>query len=214
MDMMFNTEMIVKDMKGGKEDMTETIVTEYGNATLNRDGYFKINTGKNAGKLLHRVIFEDFYNINLDDEFIDRVHIHHIDHNKANNEIWNLEPIIPSEHQSMHQKGKNNNMYGKRNDYVKGIPFSKQRMRNISKSRSRTGFFRVYPKKNKTYKQGFTWCYHYYKDSEKRQTHIVSVDLLKLKQKVIKQGLEWFIVNEDIAKQVCVKFGYDLEEVS
>ena len=61
--MMFNTEMIVKDMKGGKEDMTETIVTEYGNATLNRDGYFKINTGKNAGKLLHRVIFEDFYNI-------------------------------------------------------------------------------------------------------------------------------------------------------
>ena len=39
---------------------------------------------------------------------------------------------------------------------------------------------------------------------------ISSVDLLKLKQKVIKQGLEWFIVNEDIAKQVCVKFCYDL----
>ena len=41
--------------------MTETLVTEYGNVTLNRDGYFRINTGKNAGKLLHRVIFEDFY---------------------------------------------------------------------------------------------------------------------------------------------------------
>lgn len=111
-------------------------------------------------------------------------------------------------------KGENNPMYGKQNDYVKGIPFSKQRMRNISKSRSRTGFFRVYPKKNKVYKQGFQWCYHYYEKGEKRQTHITSVDLLKLKQKVIKQGLEWFIVNEDIAKQVCVKFGYDLEEVS
>ena len=193
--------------------MTETLVTEYGNATLNRDGYFRINTGKNAGKLLHRVIFEDFYNINLDDEFPDGVHIHHIDHHRTNNEIWNLEPIMPSEHQSMHQKGKNNNMYGKRNDYAKGIPCSKQRMRNISKSRSRTGFFRVYPMKNKTYKQGFTWCYHYYKDGEKRQTHISSVDLLKLKQKVLEKGLEWFIVNETIAKQVCDKYGYDLKEV-
>lgn len=193
--------------------MTETLVTEYGNATLNRDGYFRINTGKNAGKLLHRVIFEDFYNINLDDEFPDGVHIHHIDHNRTNNEIWNLEPIMPSEHQSMHQKGKNNNMYGNSNDYVKGIPLSKQRMRNVSKSRSRTGFFRVYPMKNKTYKQGFTWCYHYYKDGEKRQTHISSVDLLKLKQKVLEKGLEWFIVNETIAKQVCDKYGYDLKEV-
>ena len=34
MDTMFNTEVIVKDMKGGKEDMTETIVTEYGNANF------------------------------------------------------------------------------------------------------------------------------------------------------------------------------------
>ena len=28
--------------------MTETLVTEYGNATLNRDGYFQINTVKNV----------------------------------------------------------------------------------------------------------------------------------------------------------------------
>ena len=42
---------------------------------------------------------------------------------------------------------------------------------------------------------------------------ISSVDLLKLKQKVLEKGLEWFIVNETIAKQVCDKYGYDLKEV-
>lgn len=194
--------------------MKEKLITQYGNATLNRDGYFKLNTGKHRGKLLHRVIFEDFYNIKLDEEFPNGVHIHHVDHDRTNNNIWNLEPILPFEHQSMHQKGKNNNMYGKRNDYMKGVPCSKQRMKNISKTRSRTGFFRVYPKKNKIYKQGFQWCYHYYKDGEKKQTHITSVDLLKLKQKVLEKGLEWFIVNEEIAKQVCDEFGYDLMEVN
>lgn len=179
--------------------MTEKLITKYGNATLNRDGYFKLNTGNHRGKLLHRVIFEDFYNIKLDEEFPNGVHIHHIDHNRTNNNIWNLEPILPFEHQSMHQKGKNNTMYGKPNKYAT--------------VRTRTGFFRVYPKKNKIYKQGFQWCYHYYKDGEKKQTHITSVDLLKLKQKVLEKGLEWFIVNETIAKQVCDKYGYDLKEV-
>ena len=185
--------------------MTETLTTRYGKCTLNRDGYFKINSGKNIGKLLHRVIFEEFYKVNLDEEFPEGVHIHHIDENRTNNHIWNLEPISPSEHQKMHQTGKNNNNYGKR--------CSDQQRRKISKARTVTGFFRVYKKKNKIYKQGFSWCYHYYKDGEKKQTHITSVDLLKLKQKVIARGLEWFVIDEDIAKSVCEEYGYDLKEV-
>lgn len=184
--------------------MTETLVTEYGKATLNRDGYFKINTGKNRGKLLHRLIFEDFYNIKLDEEFPNGVHIHHIDHNRTNNNIWNLEPIDITEHQRMHQIGEQNNCYGL---------CSQQRKENISKSRTVTGFFRVYKKKNKIYKQGFQWCYHYYKDGEKKQTHITSVDLLKLKQKVISKGLDWFIIDENVANCVCEEYGYDLKEV-
>lgn len=64
-------------------------------------------------KLLHRVIFEDFYKCDLDDEFPDGVRIHHIDGNRTNNEIWNFEPISASEHQRLHQNGEKNNMYGK-----------------------------------------------------------------------------------------------------
>ena len=184
--------------------MTEILKTKYGKCTLNRDSYFKINTGKNNGKLLHRVIFEDFYNIKLDEEFPKGVHIHHIDGNRTNNEIWNLEPISIKEHQRMHQLGKQNNCYG---------VCSQRRKENISKARTVTGFFRVYKKKNNIYKQGFSWCYHYYKDSAKRQTHITSVDLLKLKQKILAKGLDWFIIDEDIAKSVCDEYGYELNEV-
>ena len=182
----------------------EAIETKYGKATLNRDNYYKINTGKNGGKLLHRLIFEDFYNINLDEEFPNGVHIHHIDGNRTNNEIWNLEPINVTEHQRLHQIGEQNNCYG---------ICSQQRKERISKARTVTGFFRVYKKKNKIYKQGFQWCYHYYKDGEKRQTHITSVDLLKLKQKVIAKGLEWFIIDENVANSICEEYNYDLREV-
>lgn len=128
------------------------------NISLNKDGYYKINTGKNRGKLLHRVIFEKFYNIKLDEEFPNGVHIHHVDGNRTNNEIWNLEPLPPTEHQRLHQQGEKNNMFGE---------CSNKRKINISKSRTDTGFFRVYKKKNKIYSQGFQWTYHYYKDGEK-----------------------------------------------
>ena len=197
--------------------MTETMIeTKFGKAYLNKDEYYQIKSGnkKYKGKLLHRVIFEDFYKIKLDEEFPKGVHIHHIDGNRTNNEIWNLEPINPSEHQKLHQTGENNNMYGKKNRNMLGIPCSIERMRSISKSKTITGFFRVYKKKNKIYSQGFQWCYHYYKDGEKRQTHITSVDLLKLKKKVIEKGLEWFIIDEETAKSICVEHNYDLSEVS
>ena len=45
MDMMFNTEMIVKDMKGGKEDMTEKrfSVKKSGSGLYYRDGDYEID---------------------------------------------------------------------------------------------------------------------------------------------------------------------------
>ena len=70
--------------------MTGTAIkTKYGNANLNKWGYYAITSRKegNHGKLLHRVIFEDFYNIKLDEEFPEGIHIHHIDEDKTNNEI-------------------------------------------------------------------------------------------------------------------------------
>ena len=96
--------------------MTDTTIkTKYGNANLNEWGYYKITSRKegNHNKLLHRLIFEDFYNIKLDEEFPEGIHIHHIDGEKTNNEIWNLEPISETEHMSLHKSKEKNHYWGK-----------------------------------------------------------------------------------------------------
>ena len=71
--------------------MVEKRMTKYGSVGLHCSGYYKITSKKegNHNKLLHRLIFEDFYNIELPDDII----IHHLDEDKTNNEIWNLIPL-------------------------------------------------------------------------------------------------------------------------
>lgn len=198
------------------------IQTKYGNARLNDWGYYTITTRKegNHHKLLHRVIFEDFYNIKLDEEFPEGIHIHHIDGNKTNNEIWNLEPIPESEHMSLHNSKEKHHFWGKsRSDEIKekirktmtGMKNSDKQNKKISQASNTTGFYRVIKRINKKYKQGFLWTYVYYEEGKKRQTFISSVDLLKLKQKVIKKGLEWVVIDEEKAKKTIEKCGYDLE---
>lgn len=187
------------------EDMVLRMIisTKFGRASI-KQGYYTIHSKKegNYGKLLHRLVFEDFYNIKLPEHIV----IHHNDGDKINNKIWNLIPMTNSEHMKIHSKGENNPMFDKKHN-----PQTLKQM-SLSQNNS-TGFFRVNKIKRKT-KQGFVWAYMYYKQGAKYQTFISSIDLRKVKEKVLKKGLEWFIVNEDIAKQVCVKFGYDLEEVS
>ena len=173
--------------------MTETMIeTKFGKAHLNKDGYYQIKSGnkKYKGKLLHRLIFEDFYQCDLDEEFPDGVHIHHVDHNRTNNNIWNLEIISPSDHQRMHQTGKNNSM-----------------CKNTT-----TGIFRVYKQKAKSCKQGFTWKYQY-RGEDGKITKFESVDLLKLKQKVLENGFEWEILDINVLKFCCEEHGYDFREV-
>lgn len=203
--------------------MTDTAIkTKYGNANLNDWGYYRITSRKegNHKKLLHRLIFEDFYNIKLDEEFPEGVHIHHIDGNKTNNEIWNLEPTPESEHMSLHKSKEKHHCWGKhRSDEIKqkisktmtGMKNTNEHNKRISKSSNTTGFFRVIKRNNKKYKQGFLWAYVYYKDGKKRQTFITSLDLLKLKQKVIKKGLEWLVIDEKKAKKTINEYGYDEE---
>lgn len=60
---------------------------------------------------------------------------------------------------------------------------------NISKGSNTTGFFRVSKWYNSELKQGFRWGYSYY-DGDKRKV-ISSIDLDKLKEKVLNKGLEW-----------------------
>lgn len=80
-----------------------SIKTKFGNAAL-RNGRYVISSNEkgNRGKLLHRLIFEDFYKTSLEDNII----IHHNDGNPLNNEIWNLVPMTLAEHNTIHSKGR------------------------------------------------------------------------------------------------------------
>lgn len=81
-----------------------SIKTKYGTANIGHDGYYRITSSKegNWGKQLHRLIFEDFYQIKLPSNVV----IHHEDGNKLNNKIWNLVPMTREEHTIIHRKCK------------------------------------------------------------------------------------------------------------
>lgn len=118
--------------------MTTKIQTKYGNASLDRNGYYKITSTKegNKDKYLHRVIFEDYYNIKLDEEFPEGIVIHHEDENKTNNEIWNLVPMTQKEHTILHHKGKICSEETKRkiSESNKGRVVSEEGRRNMSEA--------------------------------------------------------------------------------
>lgn len=84
-----------------------------------------------------------------------------------------------------------------------GFKHSEETRKKISKTRSKkyntTGFYRVYKAKDNAIKQGFRWSYQYSNES-KKQT-IMSLNLLKLKDKVEAKGLSWKVLNEEKAKQ-------------
>lgn len=84
--------------------MNEPLTTKYGTAKINKDGYYWIVSSKegNNGKRLHRLIYEDFWDVKLPKEIV----IHHKDGNKLNNCILNLESMTHSEHSKLHHKGK------------------------------------------------------------------------------------------------------------
>jgi hypothetical protein len=83
----------------------KTIYTHFGKARINNEGYYVISGTKNEnyrGKLLHRLIWEK-YNGPISKGY----HIHHIDDNKLNNRLNNLECLSDSAHSSLHRKGEN-----------------------------------------------------------------------------------------------------------
>lgn len=163
---------------------TNPLNTKWGVARI-IDGYYRIVSRSKGhhGKLLHRLIFEDFYNIKLPSD----IDIHHNDGNKLNNNIWNLIPLTRSEHMAFHQTGENHHLYGK--------SLSDETKLKISESQSTTGYFRVHIHYEDTCKQGFYYEYRYYKDGKSHS--LSSVDINKLKKRVIERGLEWRELNSN-----------------
>ena len=153
------------------------IETKFGIANLDADGYYHITSRKegNNGKYLHRLIFEDFYQTTIPNNWI----IHHDDGNKLNNEIWNLVPMTRAEHVAIHKKGVNST--------------------KSSKTKTSTGYYRVYKQPDKLCKQGFIYSYRYPVDGKIRA--LSSVDIHKLEEKVKSKGLDWFVLDEQKAME-------------
>ena len=90
--------------------MTDKIHTKFGTATINQKGYYQITSTKegNFGKLLHRLIYEDEV-----ETIPEGYHIHHINKDKIDNSISNLQALPINEHSKLHATGENNPMHGK-----------------------------------------------------------------------------------------------------
>ncbi len=176
--------------------MSTTIQTKYGNASIDAQGYYVIHSNEkgNRGKKLHRLIFEDYHNVTL----LPGVDIHHNDGNRINNKIENLTAIPHNKHASIHtcvhteeskrkisesRKGEKHPNYGKHH--------SKKTLNKMSHALNKTGYFRVMRIKKTGSKHGFTWLYSYYDETGKRH-RITSVDINKLKEKVLAKGLDWY----------------------
>lgn len=160
--------------------MSTLIETKFGKANINNKGYYDIVSEHegNFRKKLHRLIYEDYYNVTL----LPETDIHHIDGNKLNNNIENLEAIPHGEHSRRHMVGLNNPMTGKNH--------SEEAMLKMSSNKSTSGYFRVSQSIDKKMKQGFSWSYQYYDENKKRK-RISRKTIPELKKAVKEKGLLW-----------------------
>lgn len=156
--------------------MKRDLNTKWGSARINNQGYYQIKTRDKGfhGKKLHRLIFEEFYG-----EIPKGFHVHHKDGNKLNNCILNLQLLRKDDHNSHHKK-----------NIVLSENHKSEISKSSSKTKNKTGFYRVQKHKKKECKQGFIYKYRYFDENHKRKS-ISSIDLDKLKQKVLDKGLEW-----------------------
>ena len=178
--------------------MIKTLHTKYGTANV-YDEYYEITTKKegNFQKKLHRLIYEDFWGVKLPPEIV----IHHRNGNKLDNCILNLEAMTKSEHTTHHMIGNTHNIGNHHSDETKrkqsiskiGVPRSDELKKHLSKQKSSTGYFRVTKRKRNNH-QGFSWRYRVHDLG--KEVVFESMDIDKLKEKVIANGYEWIEFRE------------------
>lgn len=181
---------------------------------MDSQGYYQISSSKegNKGKKLHRLIWEDFYNKKIPDGYV----IHHLNGNKLDNRIQNLQCVGRSNHIIFHnknisdetrekrsesKKGAKNPNYGKKASYEtrrkmsesSKTPHTDEHNENVSRAKNTTGYYRV---SKKTYDTGrVLWRYCYY---ENGKTHEIGRgDLKKLESVVKSRGLKWKKFGDD-----------------
>lgn len=141
----------------------EILNTKFGKARI-YNGYYKITSTKegNHNKHLHRLIWEDHYGKPVPEGY----DIHHINLDKRDNRIQNLQCVERSLHHRFHSKGRKHSKESKRkiSENKKGRkrkPFSDEWKYKMSEAHNTSGYFRVTKVKDKTCKQGFIWRYIY-----------------------------------------------------
>lgn len=67
--------------------------------SLKPNGYIEVTRGENKGRSLHVVLMEQHIGRRLNADEV----VHHIDHNRSNNEITNLQLMTRSEHTRLHR---------------------------------------------------------------------------------------------------------------
>ena len=149
---------IIYDCYNNIEDK-EVLITPFGRAKLNKYGYYVITSSKegNSGKYLHVLVWENYWGFKKPEN----ADIHHINGDKTDNRISNLQCLDSKVHQRYHALNANNS----------------------------TGYFRVSIMKCKNCKQGFIYRYTYYENGKRKAICAVSIE--KLEEKVKAKGLPW-----------------------
>lgn len=115
--------------------MSKQLNTKFGTAKVNNNGRYAITSVKegNHNKYLHRLIFEDYYKITL----LKTTHIHHINGNKLDNRIENLQMLTQTEHAILHNKNKvlSEETKQKISEANKGKKLSSETKKKLSESR-------------------------------------------------------------------------------
>lgn len=129
----------------------------------------------NHHKKLHRLIWEKHYDKPVPEGYV----IHHIDGNKLNNTINNLQCVKECLHNKFHNNLKNFKDCG----FIKPTSETKIKM---SKHQNTSGYFRVVVRSRGNHDY---YEYHYYENGKRKSITRKSIELLK--KQVLKRKLEW-----------------------
>ena len=88
---------------------------------------------------------------------------------------------------------------------LKGSTYPLERNIKISKHHGTTGIYRVYIRKNKKLSQGYYWEYSWFENGKRR--YISRTDFSKLKEEVLKQGLDWIILDNTKYEKTMQEYG-------
>ena len=162
--------------------------TKFGKAYVGNHGYYVITSNEegNHNKLLHRLIFEDFYG-----KIPEGCHVHHKDNDKLNNCIMNLQLLTESEHHKHH--GGNYEYTIEDRKKMSDFKLGKSNLNNS------TGYYRVYKEKGSQYAQGFTYTYEVDSsrlNGKRSRSKIRRVNLNDLEKAVKAAGYEWRKIDE------------------